>query len=382
MIGSGIRRCWLVLGLCLFLAGCGGSISIPTPTVELPTATIEIPTSELPTSTLPVKPTPTPTLTPGPISLENQFAFEQAARLGRGVNLGNALEAPNEGEWGVVLEEGYFDLIKQAGFDTVRVPIRWNAHALEKPPYTIDADFFARVDWVVDQALARNLNVILNIHHYNELMEEPRPHKERFLALWEQIADHYRQAPDSVYFELLNEPNNTLSALYWNDYAQEAIRTIRRTNARRTIIVGPGDWNSLWKLNELQLPEEDRNLIVTFHYYEPFQFTHQGAEWVENSTPWLGTKWSDDEASIGKIRRDFDIVKQWSEKNQRPIFLGEFGAYSKADDTSRHLWTNAVARAAEERGFSWAYWEFCAGFGVYNREKQSWNEPILTALIP
>ncbi|MGC9349035.1 MAG: glycoside hydrolase family 5 protein, partial [Anaerolineae bacterium] len=115
----------------------------------------------------------------------------QAARLGRGVNLGNALEAPEEGAWGMVIEADFFDLISDAGFDTVRVPIRWSAHAEEQAPYTIDDDFFARIDWVVDQALSQDLNVVVNMHHYEELFEDPDAHTDRFVSLWEQIATRY-----------------------------------------------------------------------------------------------------------------------------------------------------------------------------------------------
>lgn len=66
--------------------------------------------------------------------------------LGNGINLGNALEAPAEGEWGVTLQPGYFKVIKDAGFKHVRIPIRWSAHAQVEAPFAIDATFFDRVD--------------------------------------------------------------------------------------------------------------------------------------------------------------------------------------------------------------------------------------------
>src|SRR5262249_51047843 len=90
-------------------------------------------------------------------------------KLGRGVNIGNALEAPREGDWGVRLKAEYFQAIKKAGFDTVRLPVKWSAHAKAAAPYTIDAKFAERVDWAIDQALANKLNVVVNVHHYDEM---------------------------------------------------------------------------------------------------------------------------------------------------------------------------------------------------------------------
>lgn len=83
--------------------------------------------------------------------------YEQNAKIGRGINLGNALEAPAEGDWGMTLEEEYFVAIKEAGFNSVRIPIRWSTHASETPPYFIEPTFMSRVDWAIDRALANGL---------------------------------------------------------------------------------------------------------------------------------------------------------------------------------------------------------------------------------
>ncbi len=309
-------------------------------------------------------------------------AFAQNAKLGRGMNLGNALEAPNEGEWGVTLQSGYFDLIKSAGFNSVRIPIRWSAHAAASAPYAITNSFLQRVDWAVDQALSRKLAVAINIHHYEEIMANPAAHRARFLAIWQQLASHYKNYSGDLFFELLNEPNGALTSELWNQYLQEAIATIRQTNPGRILIVGPGYWNYIGMLNTLALPTDDRNLIVAFHYYNPFQFTHQGAEWVAGSNAWLGTRWTGAAAERQVIQQEFATAAQWGAANRRPLNLGEFGAYSKADMTSRALWTEAVARAAEANGISWHYWEFIAGFGVYNGAANDWNYSLLNALVP
>jgi endoglucanase len=206
-----------------------------------------------------------------------------APPFSRGINLGNALEAPSEGEWGVVLQNEYFDLIAEAGFDTVRIPIRWSAHAQGLPPYTIDPEFMARVDWAVNQSLGHGLTTIINVHHYEEIMNAPEAHRARLLAIWRQLAEHYTDAPAQLYFEILNEPNNRLTPELWNNYLAAALAVIRKSNPKRTIIVGTAEWGGLGALDELELPD-DGHLVVTFHYYEPFHFTHQGAEWSPGSS--------------------------------------------------------------------------------------------------
>jgi endoglucanase len=301
--------------------------------------------------------------------------------LQRGINLGNMLEAPNEGDWGLTVQEQYFDSIKEAGFDFVRLPVRWNTHAEEAAPYAIDPAFFARVDEIVAWALERDLAIILDFHHYDEMMNDPRGHRERYLAIWQQVAGHYKDSPPGVLFELLNEPNNQLNASLWNEYLAEALRLIRETNPGRDVIIGAANLNAYDSLPSLELPA-DEHLIVTFHYYLPFQFTHQGAEWVEGSGPWLGTTWDSTQTEKAEISSHFDSVAAWADDKGVRVLLGEFGVYSRADLMSRVRWTDYVAREAERHGFAWAYWEFAAGFGAYDPAENMWRQDLLKALIP
>jgi len=364
----------IIFCLCLsVLSGCSGkgkSTSTPAATQVPPTSTL-IPTAPA---------SPSPTRAPSP-TLPQAAIFERNNRIGRAVNFGNALEAPNEGEWGVTLKEEYFPLIKNAGFTAVRIPVRFSNHAAVEAPYTLDAAFLERVDWAVNNALDQGLVAIVDMHHYVEIFEKPLEHKERFLAIWTQLAEHYQDYSPDVYFELLNEPNGQLTTELWGQFAAEAVGIIRQTNPTRPIIVGPGQWNSAVQL-QFFTPPEDANLIITFHYYSPFHFTHQGAEWATGSEAWMGTKWDGSDTLRMIMRQDFFLAADWGKRNNRPIFLGEFGAYSKADMDSRALWTDAVARTAEELGITWAYWEFCSGFGVYDPVANQWREPLLDALIP
>ncbi|OYV82824.1 MAG: hypothetical protein B7Z73_16770, partial [Planctomycetia bacterium 21-64-5] len=180
--------------------------------------------------------------------------------FGRGINLGNALEAPHEGEWGVTLKEAYFEAIRQAGFDSIRIPVHWSNHAEQTAPFRIEGEFARRVDWAIEQSLRRGLRAIVNVHHYNEIMKEPDAHGQRFLALWRQIAERYRDQPPELAFELLNEPVEKLTAEKWNRLAAEAIGVIRGSNPRRQIVVGPVGANSIKELPLLELPPDDRHL--------------------------------------------------------------------------------------------------------------------------
>lgn len=434
------------------------------------------------------------------------FAANQA--LGSGVNFGNALEAPNEGEWGLTLEGSYFDAVKAAGFKHIRLPVSWTNHASKSAPYTVDAGWLARVDWAVNQATQRGLKIVLNVHHYDELNTNPTAEETRYLAIWKQIAERYKNQPSSVYFEILNEPHDTFNTdpEIWNKLLAKAITVIRQSNPTRPLIVGPMGWNALWNLPKLKLPA-DSKLIVTVHFYDPMSFTHQGADWVSPPPPtgvvWDGTtpdfapgwqNWSWDsglkfvESALevtynkgyagfylhndnpssdytqlafrtnapvnllvmckkdgtgkavntvagqtttvnlsecgnptgltdfflqnntpdpkGAFRMDllelrgptktlslistaqsaiaeaFGFAQAWGKQNNRPIYLGEFGAFEKADMDSRVRWTAAVRSEAEKHGFSWAYWEFGAGFGIYDRTAKQWRTPLLKALVP
>ena len=310
-------------------------------------------------------------------------AFAANARLGMGVNFGNALEAEKrEGYWGVVLQEDYFRLTAEAGFKSIRLPVRWSAHALEKPPYTVNTEFFQRVDWALEQARKNKLLLVLNMHHYNELTADPTAHRERFLAIWDQIASRYAKVPENtLYLEILNEPMGKLTDEQWNQLLVEVLAVIRKNNPTRMVVIGPAEWNSIRKLPTLKLPEGDRRLITTVHFYSPFHFTHQGAEWVNGSAPWLGTKWNGADKEKTELRKELDQAAAWGKANRRPVYVGEFGSYSKADMESRARWTRFMREEMAARGMSAAYWEFCSGFGVYDPNAKTWRQPLLEALV-
>ena len=167
----------------------------------------------------------------------------------------------------------------------------------------------------------------------------------------------------------------------WNTFLADAVKIIRQTNPDRTLIIGPANWNGIESLSTLKLPENDRNIIVTVHFYHPMRFTHQGAPWAGEFKNLSGITWTGTPKEKEEVESKFKVAADWSIQNDRPIFLGEFGAYDKGDMESRARYTAFVARTAEKLGFSWAYWQFDSDFILYNIKQETWVGPILNALI-
>lgn len=307
-------------------------------------------------------------------------AYEQNRRLGRGVNvLGyDPVWKPRSK---ARMHDKHFRLIREAGFNSVRIslhPFR-DAGIGEKNKIT-DA-WFGTLDWAVGQSLSNGLTTILDFHEYGVMGQDPIGNKGRFLAAWEQMAERYRDYPDNVVFEILNEPNGELTPELWNRFHSEAMAIIREKNPSRTVIIGPGSWNSINCLEKLELPENDRNIVVTIHYYSPMEFTHQGASWSDQRDK-VGIEWQGTTEERQAINKDFQKAHAWAESHDRPLFLGEFGAFDKADMDSRARYVSCVARQAENMGWSWAYWQFDSDFIVYDIPHGRWVEPIRDALIP
>lgn len=315
-------------------------------------------------------------------------AYATVCALGRGVNLGNVLDAPKEGAWGITLRDDLFDGMHEAGFTTMRLPVRWSNHAAATAPYTIDEAFFQRVDYAVDAALKRGMYVVLNMHHYRQLDGDKLDSGEfavadnvledRAVAIWQQVAQRYQHKSPKLLFELYNEPHGRQTADRWNTLSARLLAAVRQSNPDRMVVIGPVRWNSAQALPELKLPA-DPNLIATIHSYEPFNFTHQGAEWVSGASAWLGNTCCTGQQKV-QMDKPLNIAVQWSGGHHVPVWVGEFGAYSKAPEASRLAYTRYMRDAMEQRGLSWAYWEFASGFGMYHPQTRQWNIPLRDAL--
>ncbi len=369
---------FLLIVFSLLLTGCSPApLPIPDTGPMGPTGTPTVDMfAEPPTAT--PSPTPRPTATPDPLVLQN---FAEAKKLGHGVNFGNTLEAGNEGDWGVTLQPEYFQQIRLAGFQTVRVPICWACHAADQSPYTIDSTFLKRIDWVVEQGSRNSLNVILDMHSYTAFMSDSRGQEVRYLAMWQQIAEHFKSAPANVYFELLNEPDNQVDPVIWNDILVKALHTVRQSNPTRPVIVGGVNWNAIDSLPVLNLPADDHHIIVTFHYYAPMQFTHQGVSFFPGADKWVGTTWSASGDQKASLDYDFQKAIQWAKASHRPLFVGEFGSNFRADMPSREQWSAEIAQICSQNGIPWAYWSFGGeDFGLFDIQKQTWDTTLLQAL--
>ena len=274
----------------------------------------------------------------------------------------------------------HFTEIRRAGFDFVRLNLQAFKHM--DAQNRLDPAWLAKLDDVVRHAQAAGLGVIIDEHDFNLCSEELAVCRQKLPAFWQQVAPRFANAPRNVAFEILNEPHEKLDAAQWNAMFPQLLALVRQSNPTRIVVVGPTSWNSFKELPTLQVPA-DRNLLVTFHYYEPFHFTHQGASWAGDAKNLHGISWGSP-ADHAAIAADFDQVAAWSRANDRPILLGEFGAYEKSGtpENLRVAWTAAVRSEAERRGFGWAYWQFEGDFIVWDMARQRWVEPILKALIP
>lgn len=199
--------------------------------------------------------------------------------VGTCINMGNSLEPPTETGWGGhKISDADFDNIARAGFKTIRLPVRWDSHAGKVPPYTIEPAFVARVKHLVAAAQAAGLNVILDSHYVESIHSDPIGNAPRFAGIWEQIGAAFAGQPTkTLWFELEKEPHDKFTNANLLEALSPALAAVRATNPDRPVIIGGENWSGIDSLATLKLPD-DPHVYPTFHHYEPFQFTHQGAD--------------------------------------------------------------------------------------------------------
>ena len=296
------------------------------------------------------------------------------------INLGGALEAPVEGQWGYHIRQEDLARIAEAGFDTVRLPVAWSEHAANEAPYTIPPELLARTDEIILAALEQDLNVILNVHHYWEIMSHPKKHMPRLEGIWQQLSNHYADWPEGLIFEFLNEPHKRMTSKIVDEMNDDLLALVRPQHPDRYIILSGGHWGGLDGMLEVEPPEEDERIIMSFHYYGPHKFTHQGASFDPNAPP-TGQVWGSPKDRT-ELESAMSAAAHYRLRTGTPVFLGEFGVYADVPQRQRARWTREVRLAAEARSISWCYFDWATTFRIYDLDRERWVRPLRQALLP
>lgn len=284
------------------------------------------------------------------------------------------------GDWSEenpLFKEEYFEKIKKAGFDHVRLPVYFGAGT----GVNLSEEYFDIVRRLIGFVRNNDMVAIVDMHGFLNMDQEPLRYRDSFIETWGTVAAKLSDLDEDVWFEIINEPHDNFNAVLLNDFQNNAIKAIRRTNPGRMLVAACAHFNTVENLETLVLPEDDENIIVTIHNYVPMSVTHQGAEWCHGKYP-SGVKWLGTPDEIKCLVEIFDTAYNWSQKTGRKLWLSEFGVYYKGEIESRIRWTECVVRLCEERGILWAYWEFGCGFSVYDMKNDCWREDLMSALMP
>jgi len=312
-----------------------------------------------------------------PCAAQNK-ATATAQRMAEGVNI-LGYDGIWDGGVDAPFKQRYFKMIRDAGFHHVRINL--SAFKYMDSRNDLDLRILARLDWVLEQAVANDLIPVIDEHDYDQCQRNPDDCGVKLRAFWKQLADHYAGRFPTAVFEILNEPGGKMTAAWWNAFIQSALQVIRANNPARTVIVAAINSEDPLEIRKLELPPQDRNIIVAVHYYKPMQFTHQGAPWSWRFALLRGIDWaSEDDKS--RVTNDLETINAWAKEQGRPIYLGEFGVYEAAAMDVRVRYTSFVARTAERLGWPWAYWQFDHDFALFHTDTDRWVTPLVNGLMP
>jgi hypothetical protein len=298
------------------------------------------------------------------VSLKAQLTPQNAVKgMIRGINIGNTLEAPDEGVWNPPIEERAFDDYKNAGFTAIRIPITWDAHTSKTPPYTIDAKWMNRVEQIVDWGLQRGFFIIINAHHESWLKTwYTDSTTARFYGIWKQISARFKDKSDSLIFEILNEPM-PMTQKHVDELNAGVLKIIRQNNPTRIVSFSGYGWSNSDQLDSAAIPDSsDKYLIGYYHSYDPYPFGLVGP----------GTYGSDSDIAATKAK--FDQVTAWSARNHIPVILDEFGYMNKCEYNSRMCAYGTVVSQAISHGVGAFAWDDGGDFPVYDRTSFAFND--------
>ena len=288
---------------------------------------------------------------------------QAVAEMGRGINLGNTLEPPQEGAWNNgPAQESYFDAYVEAGFTNVRIPVRWDEHTAATAPFAVDAAWMDRVEQVVDWGLERGFYVTLNGHHEDWLKQNYNNAtlRDRYDAIWTQIVARFKDKSDKLLYEIINEPFG-MSVAQVDDLNARILGIIRAEEPTRLVIYGGNQYSNSQELINAAIPDDDY-LIGYFHAYDPWPFSGMGqGTW---GTP----------GDYAQLTNKFTQLKNWSVSNNMPIYYSEFGAVVGNEFNSRMRIYAHYTELAVANEFAFSVWDDGGMFKVLERGSNSWPE--------
>ena len=170
----------------------------------------------------------------------------------------------------------FFDDYVDAGFNTVRVPIRWDKHTLVDSPYTVSETWLDTVEQVIDWGLSKDLYLIINAHHDWWLVNNYDSIKvrDRFHAIWNQISNRFKTKSPKLLFEIINEPHG-MTKENVDELNFDILQIIRIENPQRIVIYGGYSWSNSDHLLQAEVLD-DPFIIGYFHSYDPWEFAGKG----------------------------------------------------------------------------------------------------------
>ncbi|MCU1251931.1 MAG: Endoglucanase [Edaphobacter sp.] len=331
----------------------------------------------------------------------DNLAFQRAQHLRRGINTSDWFAQSSD--YSVQRLRTFttpddIRLIHQLGFDHIRLSI--DAEPLlawqRKQPNGIA--FIEELDSIVKLAIEQKLGVVIDLHpqtRYKQSLLQGDESIQRFAMLWRSLATHFASFdPDFIFFEIMNEPEQP-DRYRWQGIQSLIAEQIRSAAPNNTIIACGARWSGLEDLLPLQ-PLALLNIIYTFHDYEPFAFTHQGATWTDPavqplrnvpypSTPENIAKNLDQEPTLsgqffvqqyGLARWDahriditLSFAERWSQLHHAPVYVGEFGVHRPyADSAARAQWLKDMRTMLEKHHLGWAMWDYQDNFGAVTKK--------------
>ena len=288
------------------------------------------------------------------------------------------------------ITETDFEKIAGWGCDHVRLPVDYNI--FEKEDGTPVGDGFDLVDKALAWCEKYSLNMLIDVHKvygysfYSGDGEngffDSEALQERYYKLWQRIAERYGRYPERVAFELLNEVNDKEFSARWNAIAKRAAELIRPLAPTTKIVLGSYWNNSVDALADLDMPY-DENIVYNFHCYDPFMFTHQGADWVDEMPLDLRLDYPGDindyrlkakETGLTRIQDYLDVPEsgfdasyfekrfigavKLCEERGVALYCGEYGVIDRADPIQILAWYKDINSAFKKFGIGRAAWNY------------------------